>query len=76
MPLSKKLDMLSSLADTVEIISEARERRLAKEVTLKVAEQPDLISQGSRFPLNAPKIGKQPGLMGGPFLLDLVNLTI
>ena len=41
MPLSKKLDMLSSLADTVEIISEARERRLTKEATLKVAEQPD-----------------------------------
>ena len=41
MPLSKKLDMLSSLADTVEIISEARERRLAKEATLKVAEQAD-----------------------------------
>ena len=39
MPLSKKLDMLSSLADTVEIISEARQRRLAKEATLKVAER-------------------------------------
>lgn len=40
MPLSKKLDMLSNLADTVEIITQARERRLAKEATLKVAEQP------------------------------------
>ena len=41
MPLSKKLDMLSNLADTVEIITQARERRLTKEATLKVAEQPD-----------------------------------
>lgn len=41
MPLSKKLDMLSSLPDTVAIITEARERRLTKEVTLKVAERPD-----------------------------------
>ena len=41
MPLSKKLDMLSSLADTVEIVSEARRRRLAKVATLKVAKQPD-----------------------------------
>jgi hypothetical protein len=41
MPLSKKLDMLSSLADTVEIISQARDRRLAKVATLKVAERPD-----------------------------------
>ena len=40
MPLSKKLDMLANLADTVEIITQARERRLAKEATLKVAEQP------------------------------------
>jgi hypothetical protein len=39
MPLSKKLDMLSNLADTVAIITQARERRLAKEATLKVAEQ-------------------------------------
>lgn len=41
MPLSKKLDMLSNLADTVEIITHARERRLAKEATLKIAEQPE-----------------------------------
>ena len=41
MPLSKKLDMLSNLADTVAIISEARERRLAKQATPKVAEQSD-----------------------------------
>ena len=41
MPLSKKLDMLSSLADTVEIISDARDRRLAKAATLKVAERKD-----------------------------------
>jgi hypothetical protein len=40
MPLSKKLDMLSNLADAVAIITQARERRLAKEATLKVAEQP------------------------------------
>ena len=39
-PLSKKLDMLANLADTVEIITHVRERRLAKEATLKVAEQP------------------------------------
>ena len=39
MPLSKKLDMLSSRADTVARITEARERRLAGEATLKVAEQ-------------------------------------
>jgi hypothetical protein len=41
MPLSKTLDMLSNLADTVSIITKARERRLAREATLKVAEQPD-----------------------------------
>lgn len=41
MPLSKKLDMLANLADTVEIITQARERRLAKEATLKVAERKD-----------------------------------
>lgn len=41
MPLSKKLDMLSNLADTVSIITKARERRLACEAALKVAEQPD-----------------------------------
>ena len=40
MPLSKKLDMISNLADTVEVITQVRERRLAKEATLKVAEQP------------------------------------
>jgi len=34
MPLSKKLEMLSILADTVAIITEARERRLAGKVTL------------------------------------------
>jgi hypothetical protein len=39
MPLSKKLDMLSNLADTVAIITEARERRLAREATFKVAER-------------------------------------
>ena len=57
-----------------EEIVEARERRLAREATLKVAEQPD--AQSSRFPLNAAKIGKQPGTMRGPFQLDLVDLTI
>jgi len=41
MPLSKKLDELSNLADTVEIITQARERRLAKEATLKIAERPE-----------------------------------
>jgi hypothetical protein len=41
MPLRKKLDMLSSLADTVETISEARQRRLAKVAALKVAERPN-----------------------------------
>jgi len=41
MPLRKKLDMLSSPADTVEIISQARQRRSAKEATLKLAEQPE-----------------------------------
>jgi hypothetical protein len=41
MPLSKKLDMLSNLADTVEIISVARERRLAREAPLKVARRPE-----------------------------------
>ena len=41
MPLSKKLDMLSSLADTVEIISQACQRRLAKEATLKDVERPE-----------------------------------
>jgi hypothetical protein len=40
MPLSKKLDMLSNLADTVAIITGARERSLARETTLKIAEQP------------------------------------
>jgi hypothetical protein len=40
MPLSKKLDMLSNLADTVAIITQARGRRLAREATLKIAEQP------------------------------------
>ncbi len=40
MPLSEKLDMISNLADTVEVITQVRERRLAKEATLKVAEQP------------------------------------
>jgi hypothetical protein len=38
-PLSKKLDMLANLADTVAVITEARERRLAREATLKVAER-------------------------------------
>jgi len=41
MPLSKKLDMLSNLADTVAIIAQAREGRLAKQATLKIAERPD-----------------------------------
>lgn len=41
MPLSNKLDMLSSLADTVATISETRERRLTKKATLKVAEPTD-----------------------------------
>ena len=39
MPLSKKLDMLSNLADTVAVITDARERRLAREAMLKVAER-------------------------------------
>ena len=37
MPLTKKLDMLSNLADTVAILTEARERRIVGEATLKVA---------------------------------------
>lgn len=41
MPLRKKLDMLSSLADTVEIISATRQRRLAKEATPKGSERPE-----------------------------------
>jgi hypothetical protein len=41
MPLSKELDMLSNLADTVAIITETRERRLAREAALKVAERPE-----------------------------------
>jgi hypothetical protein len=41
MPLSKKLDMLSKLADTVRVITDARERRLAREAMLKVAERPE-----------------------------------
>jgi hypothetical protein len=41
MPLSKKLNMLSDPAGTVAIITDARERRLAKGATLKVAEQPE-----------------------------------
>ncbi len=41
MPLSQKLDMLSGLADTVEVITKARERRLSKEATLRVAERPE-----------------------------------
>lgn len=41
MPLSKKLDMLSNLADTVAIIAEAREVCLAKEATMKIAERPE-----------------------------------
>ena len=39
MPLSRKLEMLSGLADTVEVIASAREKRLANEAALKVAEQ-------------------------------------
>jgi hypothetical protein len=41
MPLSKKLDMLSNLADTVSVTTTARERRLAREATLKVAKRPE-----------------------------------
>jgi len=41
MPLSKKLDMLSKLADTVAIATEARERLLTREATRKVAAQPE-----------------------------------
>jgi hypothetical protein len=40
MPLSKKLDMLSKLADTVAVITEAGERRLAREALLKVTGRP------------------------------------
>ncbi len=40
MPLSKKLDMILNLADTVAIIAQAREGRLAKEATMKIAERP------------------------------------
>jgi hypothetical protein len=41
MPLSKKLDMLSKLADTVAVITEAGERRLAREALLKVTGRPE-----------------------------------
>jgi len=40
MPLSKKLDILSNLADTVAMIAHAREGRLAKQATLKIVERP------------------------------------
>jgi hypothetical protein len=39
MPLSRKLEMLSGLADKVEVISRAREKRLANEAARRVAEQ-------------------------------------
>jgi len=39
LPLSKKLDMLSGLADTAEVLISAREKRLANDAALKVADQ-------------------------------------
>jgi hypothetical protein len=45
MPLSRKLEMLSGLADTVEAISRAREKRLANEAALRVAEQKGVAEQ-------------------------------
>jgi hypothetical protein len=41
MPLSKKLDMLSGLADTAAALGKAREQRLAHGKALKVQEQPE-----------------------------------
>jgi hypothetical protein len=37
--VSQRFDLLDAAVDIAEEIVEARERRLAKEVTLKVAEQ-------------------------------------
>jgi len=39
--VSQRFDLLDAAVDMAEEIVEARERRLAKEATLKVAERPD-----------------------------------